>query len=318
MKQIFVAGGAGFIGSNITKRLLQKKDVHVTVYDNFSSGKFWHLESVAHDPALTIIKGDIKELNQLSKAMEGHDTVFLFASNPDIAKAMNQPDIDFWEGTYLTQNILEAMRINQTKKIIYASGSGIYGETGLLEVKEDHAPLLPISTYGASKLAGEALICSYCNMFDITGRAYRFANVVGPNQTHGVAYDFIHKLHDDPTRLRIMGDGSQSKSYIYVDDIIDAILISEKAAKEKFSYFNIATGDYITVTEIAEIVIHEMGLQDVRLEYSGGDRGWKGDVPVVRFNLEKIHGYGWKAKLNSFEAIRKSVREMIYLKNRNG
>jgi len=115
-----------------------------------------------------------------------------------------------------------------------------------------------------------------------------------------------------------MGDGSQSKSYIYVDDIIDAILISEKAAKEKFSYFNIATGDYITVTEIAEIVIHEMGLQDVRLEYSGGDRGWKGDVPVVRFNLEKIHGYGWKAKLNSFEAIRKSVREMIYLKNRNG
>lgn len=311
MEKAFVAGGAGFIGSNIVKRLLNTSDVEVTIYDNFSSGKLWHLESVAENPHLKIIKGDIKDLDQLIKTMEGHDTVFLFASNPDIAKAMSQPDIDFWEGTYLTQNVLEAMRINKVKKIIYASGSGIYGETGFLEVKENHSPLLPISTYGASKLAGEALICSYCHMFDITGRAYRFANVVGPNQTHGVAYDFIRKLNENPSHLVVMGDGTQSKSYIYIEDIIDAILISEKKSQAKFDYFNVATGDYITVTEIADIVIQEMGLKNVQIEYSGGDRGWKGDVPIVRFDITKIKNVGWQPGLTSQQAIKKSVTEML-------
>ena len=246
--------------------------------------------------------------------MAGHDCVFLFASNPDIAKSMTQPDIDFWEGTYLVQNVIEAMRINQIKKIIYASGSGIYGETGYQEVSENYAPLLPISTYGASKLAGEAIICSYCHMFDITGRAYRFANVVGPNQTHGVAYDFIRKLKKNPHHLPILGDGTQSKSYIYVDDIIDAILLSDQLSEEKFDFYNVATGDYITVKEIADIVVEEMGLKDVDFQFSGGDRGWKGDVPVVRFNLKKIHSFGWRSKLNSQEAIRQSVRAMLKVK----
>jgi len=311
LKKVFIAGGAGFIGSHITRRLLKQANVQVTVYDNFSSGQEWHLSEVINHPNLKIVRGDIKDLPTLTSSIAGNDTVFLFASNPDIAKAMTQPDIDFWEGTYLVQNILEAMRVNQIKHILYASGSGIYGDTGFLEVAENHSPLLPISTYGASKLAGEALICSYCHMFDIVGRAYRFANVVGPNQTHGVAYDFIRKLRNDPKHLSILGDGTQSKSYIYVEDIIDAILLADRESGEQLDYFNVATGDYITVTEIARIVIEEMGLKDVEIQYTGGDRGWKGDVPVVRFNLEKLKSYGWKSEFSSTQAIHNSVISML-------
>jgi len=308
----FIAGGAGFIGSHVAHRILKDTACErLIIYDNFTSGKDWHIADIVDDPKVTVVRADIKDLERLVKAMAGMETVFHFASNPDIAKAMTQPDIDFWEGTYLIQNVIEAMRVNQIKKIIYASGSGIYGETGYQEVSENYAPLLPISTYGASKLAGEALICSYCHLFDIVGRVYRFANVVGPNQTHGVAYDFIRKLKKDPNHLSILGDGTQSKSYIYVDDIINAILLSDCLSKEKFDFFNVATGDYITVKEIADIVVKEMGLKNVDFRFSGGDRGWKGDVPIVRFNLEKIYSLGWRAKLTSQDAIRQSVRAML-------
>ncbi len=308
----FIAGGAGFIGSHVAHRLLKEADCgHVTIYDNFTSGKDWHIADIVNDSRVTVVREDIKDLDQLIKAMNGIDMVFHFASNPDIAKAMTQPDVDFWEGTYLTNNVLEAMRINGVKKIIYASGSGIYGDTGSQEVGEEFAPLLPISTYGASKLAGEALICSYCHMFDMVGRAYRFANVVGPNQTHGVAYDFIRKLKEDPHHLSILGDGTQSKSYIYVDDIIDAILLTDRLSQERFDYFNVATGDYINVKEIADIVVEEMKLKNVEFQFSGGDRGWKGDVPVLHFDLTKINTLGWHSKFNSQEAIRKSVRAML-------
>ena len=150
---------------------------------------------------------DLKNLDQLSEAIAGADVVFHFASNPDIARAATQPDIDFWEGTYLTQNLLEAMRVADVPRLIYASGSGVYGDTGETAVTETYSPLLPISTYGASKLACEALICSYTHMFDVHGTAFRFANVVGPRQTHGVAYDFVRRLLNDPTQLAMLGDG---------------------------------------------------------------------------------------------------------------
>jgi len=311
-QKYFVAGGAGFIGSHLVRRLLREHNhATVTVYDNFSSGREWHLAEIIDNPRLQVLHGEIRDLEKLTIAMEGAEVVFHLASNPDIAKALTKPDIDFWQGTYLTQNILEAMRVNEVKRIIYASGSGVYGEVGSLEVHEDHGPMLPISTYAASKLAGEALACSYCYMFGLIVRTYRFANVVGPRQTHGVGYDFIHRLKKDPTRLQILGDGMQSKSYIYVDDVLDAIFWTDPRTKIPYDCFNVATGDYITVREIAEIVIDEMNLTDVQIEYTGGDRGWKGDVPLVRFALEKINGMGWQAKLSSKEAIRASIQAML-------
>lgn len=306
----FIAGGAGFIGSHLVHRLMTTTEAHVTVYDNFSSGRMWHLEPHLESPRLSVQRGDIKDLEALVAAMGGHDVVYHFASNPDIARAAHQPDIDFWEGTYLTHNILEAMRITGVKKIIYASGSGVYGDVGELAVSEDYGPLQPISTYGASKLASEALICAYCHMFDMVGRVYRFANVVGPRQTHGVGFDFIRRLKQDPSQLRVLGDGKQSKSYIHVEDVLDAIAWADEHSQERFDVFNVATDDYITVTEIAHIAMKVLGLapDSVELTYTGERRGWKGDVPVVRFDLGKIHSLGWRAKRSSFQALFDSMQ----------
>lgn len=313
MRNVFVCGGAGFIGSHLTARLLQREAVtQVVVYDNFSSGTRAHLQSVQGDPRLRIVAGDAKDLKSLTAAMAGCDTVFHFAANPDIAKAVTQPDIDFWEGTYLAQNVLEAMRVNQAGRLLYMSGSGVYGENASVAFTEDHGPNRPISTYGASKLACEALICAYAHMFGLTACAFRFANVVGPRQTHGVGYDFVRRLRQDPTRLRILGDGRQSKSYIHVDDILEAVLLAHAQSAERYDVFNVATGDYITVQEIAELAAEVCGLPpgSVRHEFTGGDRGWKGDVPVVRFDCTKIQALGWKCRRNSAQALRDSMTAM--------
>jgi UDP-glucose 4-epimerase len=282
----------------------------VVVYDNFSSGRPWHLHD-ADGSRLTVIKQDLKELGALTEAMVGTETVFHFASNPDIAKAATQPDIDFWEGTYLTQNLLEAMRMNRVGRLIYASGSGVYGDTGTAAVYENYSPLRPISTYGASKLACEALICSYCHLFDMHGVAFRFANVVGPHQTHGVAYDFIRRLLREPTRLEILGDGQQSKSYIHVDDILGALLLLEERGWQGFDEFNVATQDYVTVREIADLVVQRLGLSGVEYHYTGGQRGWKGDVPVVRFDTAKLRKCGWTNGRTSVEALQHAIDSMI-------
>ena len=250
-------------------------------------------------------------MEHLKETIKGHDIIVHFASNPDIAKSMYETDLDLREGTILTYNVLEAMRLNGIKTIFYTSGSGIYGDIGITPVSEDFGPLLPISMYGASKLACEGLISAFCHMFDMRGFIFRLANVVGKRQTHGVGYDFINKLKDNPKELTILGDGTQSKSYIHVTDVINAMFHVYKSSTGRVEVFNIATDDYIDVTTIAEITIEEMGLEKVNLVYTGGDRGWKGDVPKVRFNLDKIHRLGWKAKYSSREAVRKSIREML-------
>jgi UDP-glucose 4-epimerase len=305
----FVAGGAGFIGSHTVARLLRDPGIDgVTVYDNLSSGKREFLPE--NEPRLRVVEADLSSLDTLCGAMEGHDVVFHYASNPDIARAAREPDIDFWQGTYLTQNVVEAMRRTGVADIVYSSGSGVYGDTGLKVLGEDHSPLLPISTYGASKLAGESLICSYCHMFGLRAWVFRFANVVGPRQTHGVVFDFIHRLKTEPATLAILGDGTQSKSYIYVDDVLDGIWLARSLARDQYNYFNVSTDDYITVSEIAGIVTETMGLPDVRRVYSGGDRGWKGDVPVVRLETAKIRKLGWSARYSAHEAIRASAHDI--------
>ena len=309
----FIVGGAGFIGSHFADHLLNDAEVAaVTLFDNFTSGRDWHIAPHCGDRRLRVVRGDVSDLNQLIEAMGGHDVVIHLASNPDIARAATEPEIDFYQGTLLTNNVVEAMRRTGARRILYASGSGVYGDLGEREAHEDHGPLQPISTYGASKLAGEALIAAYCAMFDLTGCAFRFANVVGPRQTHGVGYDFVRRLLVDPTRLAVMGDGSQSKSYIHVSDIVSAVLHAARYSPGAFDTYNVATGDYITVTEIATLAVDCLGLQTPpRFEYSGGDRGWKGDVPVVRLNTGRIRGLGWTCRRGSREALRVSLLALI-------
>ncbi len=312
MKKYFIVGGAGFIGSHLVKTILKEEDgAKIIVYDNFSSGRIEHLEEVLDNKNLEVIKADAKDKDALMTAINGSDIVYHFASNPDISKAIEHPDIDFWEGTYLMHNVLEAMRVSKCKKLLYASGSGIYGDAGLSELDEDYSFKLPISTYGASKLACEALICSYSYMFDMCCFSFRFANVVGPYQTHGVGYDFVRKLMRNPKELVILGDGRQSKSYIYVSDVIKAMRLLEKKSKNGFFYYNVSTLDYLEVNEIANIVVKIMGLKDVQYSYTGGSRGWKGDVACVRINSQKIRQLGWNNKYNSREAIYNSVESIF-------
>jgi UDP-glucose 4-epimerase len=313
-KRVFVSGGAGFIGSHLVRSLLKSDALErVVIFDNFTSGQPRYIQASLQDPRVEVVKADLKALSAVTAAMAGCETVFHLAANPDIARAVTQPNIDFWEGTYLTQNVLEAMRVNRVSKILYTSGSGVYGENPSVAFAEDYGPCLPISTYGASKLACEGLIAAYCHMFELTGRAFRFANVVGPRQTHGIGYDFIRKLKTDPTRLRILGDGTQSKSYIHVDDVLAAIHCADEGATSAYDVFNVATEDYITVNEIADLALKVSGLSpgDVKYEFAGGDRGWKGDVPIVRFECSKIKALGWKAKRSSAEAVTDAMKSML-------
>jgi UDP-glucose 4-epimerase len=309
-----IVGGAGFVGSHFTDRLLGDDRVEaVTLFDNFSSGREWHYAHHGDDRRLTVVKGDVKELDALCGALQGHDVVIHLASNPDIARAATEPDIDFREGTFLTHQVVEAMRLTGVRRILYASGSGVYGDLGSLEAAEDHAPPAPVSTYGASKLAGEALISSYCHMFDLSGCAFRFGNVVGARQTHGVGFDFVRRLLVDPTRLRILGDGTQSKSYIHVTDVVEAVLCANERTYQPFRAYNVATGDYVTVTEIAWLAIGCLGIDPatVELEYSGGSRGWKGDVPVVRLRTDLIRSLGWRCRLDTRVALRQALQSLV-------
>jgi UDP-glucose 4-epimerase len=313
-RRVEVIGGAGFIGSHFVDRFLGDPSTEIVrVYDNLSSGREWHLAAHQDDPRLEVIVGDVADLDALTQSMSGIETVIHLASNPDIARAATEPAVDFDQGTLLTHHVVEAMRRAEVRRILYASGSGVYGDLGELEPTEDYGPLIPVSTYGASKLAGEALISSYCFMFDLVGVAFRFGNVVGPRQTHGVGFDFVRRLLADPTELTILGDGSQSKSYVHVSDVIDAVLLAATLAPRPFAVFNVATGDYITVSEIAELAVNAVGLEPgtTTFTYTGGDRGWRGDVPVVRLNTGRIRALGWANARTTRQALADSLTAML-------
>ncbi len=314
LRRVCIVGGAGFIGSHFVERLLGDPSIEaVTVYDNFTSGRRWHLQPFESDVRLQVVEADVGDLHALTGAVTGSDTIIHLASNPDIALAATDPAVDFDQGTRLTHHVVEAVRMAGGGRILYASGSGVYGDIGDLEAPEDYGPLVPVSTYGASKLAGEALIASYAFMFGLTGCAFRFGNVVGPHQTHGVGFDFTRRLIEDPTRLRILGDGMQSKSYVFVEDIIDAVLLAATKAPLPFAVYNVATGDYPTVREIAELAGEVLGIEPgtTELEFTGGDRGWKGDVPVVRMDSRRVRALGWSNRRSSIEALRSSLESLV-------
>lgn len=311
--KVLIIGGAGFIGSYVVDHFLQNNlATIVVVYDNFSAGRHWHLQHHLSDPRLKLYKHDIYD-PEIFHAAQGMDLAIHLAANPDIARAVKEPDIDFRQGTALTQIVLEALRKGGCSHLLYASGSGVYGDTGSKCVKEDFAPMQPISTYGASKLASEALISAYCHMFGLKASVFRFGNVVGGRQTHGVAYDFLRKLQTDPSRLEVMGNGYQSKPYIYVDDIVEAIMAAYGGQSKPFDAYNVAPDDFASVRQIVDIVLTELGISRARCTVSYGklDRGWKGDVPIVRLNCDKIRALGWSNHHTSLEAVRHSVQAML-------
>jgi UDP-glucose 4-epimerase len=309
----FITGGAGFIGSTMVDALSEKNVELITIYDNLNSGKEQFLRKHRRTGYFHFLKADILDFEELKKSMADHDFVFHFTSNPDIAKSVSETDLDLKQGIIATYNVLESMRLNSIKKIVYPSGSGIYGEVPGVFTTENYGPLLPISLYGASKLGCEALISAFCHMFDMQAWIFRLANVVGGRQTHGVGYDFIRKLKANPKELTILGNGKQSKSYIHIEDVIEAIFTCIDKSKERVNIFNVASNDNLDVNTIAQIAIEEMELKNVKITYTGGDRGWMGDVPVIRFNLDKIHQLGWRSKYTSTEAMRKSIKEMLSL-----
>ncbi len=310
-KRYFITGGAGFIGAHLVNRLLDTTEHEVVVYDNFSTGRRWPFEKRIKNDRLIIIEADVSDLERLKSAMAGSDVIYHLAANSDIARAANEPGIDFWNSLCLTFNVLEAMRLNNVKRIFFASGSGVYGDVPPIPLPEAYPHSIPVSTYGAAKLSGESFISAYGHMFDLKGSVLRFANVVGPHQTHGVAYDFIRRLLKDQKHLLIYGDGQQSKPYIYIDDVLDAFLLIEQKQTANYDVFNAGTVDYLTVTQIAEIVSKKMNIKNVTFDYTGGTRGWKADVPVYRLNTDKIRNQGWQNRLNSRQAVETAVTAML-------
>ena len=309
--KFFVTGGAGFLGSNLVNSILDQRLGRVTVYDNFLTGRREHFGSRLSNDQLRIVEGDVLDVERLKTAVAEHDVVFHLASNSNIARAASDPLIDFDNGTRLTQLLLEAMRTVGVKRILFTSGSGVYGDVPAEPIVEDYNHMVPISTYGAQKLASEALISAYCHMFDFIGTVFRFANVVGPFMTHGVSHDFVIALRANPERLRILGDGKQSKPYIHAIDVISAMLTLQRQQKEGYSYYNVATNDHLLVHEIADIVVREMRLKDVKYDFTGGARGWRADVPIYRLDSSKVRATGWENKLSSREAVTNAVRSMI-------
>lgn len=309
--KFFVTGGAGFLGSNLTNTLIDCGLGEVRVYDNLTTGREAHFGHRVDDPRLDIVKGEVGDLDALTGAVAGCDVVLHLAANPDIARAVSEPMLDFDNGTRLTQCVLEAMRRNGVKRILFTSGSGVYGDVPPRPIPEDWPHMVPISTYGASKLASEALISAYCHMFGMVGTVFRFANVVGAHMTHGVTHDFVRRLHADPTRLTIYGDGRQQKPYIHTDDVIAAIRLLLERQSEGYAVYNVASGDRLRVKEIAEIVVGVMGLEGVVLDFTGGRRGWLADVPDYELDTTKIRLLGWANRLDSRTAVESAAQALL-------
>lgn len=304
-----VTGGAGFIGSHLVDRLVDMGEV--TAYDNLSSGKKELIEHHLGRDNFRFIQADLMELDSLKNAMKDQDVVFHMAANPEARAGIEDTSLDLNQGAIVTYHVLEAMRVNSTKKIVFASSSTVYGETPLKPITEDYGPLLPISLYGASKLASEGLITAFGHLFQMQAWIFRFANVVGTRLTHGVIFDLMNKIKQNPEELEILGDGTQEKPYIHVEDCVDGILYGFQHSDAQVNVFNLGCQSSTSVATIAKMLTEAMGLGKVSFRYTGGKRGWPGDVPQVRFDTSKMEKLGWKPKYSSDEAVRKAIVDIL-------
>ena len=302
----FITGGAGFIGSNLTDRLLQNGH-EVRVYDNLSTGQLRFLDDAKNDERFSFVEGDLLDEDTLSKAMEGFQMVFHFAANADVRFGTDHPRRDLEQNTIATFNVLEAMRHQSIRKIAFASTGSVYGEAEVIPTPEDAPFPIQTSLYASSKLAGESLISSYCEGFDFQAWIFRFVSILGERYTHGHVFDFYKKLKRDPTRLEVLGNGKQRKSYLYVQDCIDSILLAIEKGQKKVNLFNLGVDGYCTVNDSIGWICEALGV-DPKLNYSGGERGWIGDNPFIYLDTQKINQLGWKPKLGIQEAILKTIK----------
>ena len=309
---ILVAGGAGFIGSHLCDALLSKNNT-VIVADKLIMGSK-NIEHLSQNTSFKFYEMELANQDNVDKLFKDNkiDIVYHMAANSDIQKSANDTSIDFNDTLLTTRVLLESMRKNNVKNIFFASTSAVYGEMPDIVLNEETGGLKPVSYYGGAKLASEALISSYVSMCDMNAVIFRFPNVIGPRLTHGVVYDFVKKLRNNPKELLILGNGTQCKPYIYVTDLVNAIVKLTEQFEPGVEIFNISVmSEGTSVTHIAEIVVDVLGLSDVEFKYTGGDRGWKGDVPRFKYDISKVLATGWKPEYTSDEAVRKAVIKAV-------
>ena len=303
-----VTGGAGFIGSHLVDTLVAQGN-EVLVVDSLCAGRIETLSRHIDDHKVRFVQADLLG-DGWQEHIEGADRLFHLAADPDVRQSAISPDPAMQNNIMATYRVLEAMRRYEVPELVFTSTSTVYGDATVIPTPEDYAPLLPISVYGASKLACEALISSYCYSFGMKAWIYRFANIVGERSGHGVITDFIRKLKENPNELEILGDGKQAKSYLEVHECVAAMLFALRT-KGTVNIFNIGSEDWIDVKSIAEIVAEEMHLPGVRFRFTGGERGWVGDVPRMQLSLDRIKGKRWKPELGSRESVRLAARDLV-------
>lgn len=312
-----VTGGAGFIGSHLCEELM-KHGWKVSILDNFSSGSKDNIKHLLSESPgkIRLFLGDCTRANDLAKTLKSVDVIFHFAANPEVRLQLNDPKTCFRQNVYATYAVLEATRNSCVKKVILASTSTVYGDAKVVPTPEDYGPLEPISVYGASKLSSEVLVTAYAHTYNFDTLILRFANIVGPRVKHGIIYDFVKKLRKNPRDLEILGDGTQIKSYLYINDCVSAILVALNSMHEGIEVLNVGSEDQVSVHEIAKIVVKEMGLTDVHFHFTGGvdgGRGWVGDVKNMLLDVTKLRAKGWKPKYNSREAVRLTAKSIVKL-----
>jgi len=304
--RFFITGCAGFIGSNLTDRLLF--DGHDVVgYDNFSTGQRPFLEAARQTSHFSLINDDTLNVDTLTRAMRGSDFVFHLAANADVRFGTKHPRRDLEQNTIATYNVLEAMRANGIKRIAFSSTGSVYGETEVIPTPENAPFPVQTSLYGASKLAGEGLIAAYCEGFGFQSYIFRFVSILGERYTHGHVFDFCKRLKADPTKLRVLGNGKQRKSYLYIQDCIDAMLLATAKASERVNIFNLGVDAYCEVNDSVGWICETLGARP-QIDYTGGERGWIGDSPFILLDVTKLRDLGWSPKVGIQEGVVKTVR----------